>query len=98
VGALLLTLVFATLFVRIPVDTDPENMLPADSPVRLLNAEMRKTFGTGEMIVVGLTDIGHGHMPGEGHRVAGWDRQDPQEGASPGDQGLLRSHRTKPTS
>jgi uncharacterized protein len=54
-GALLLTLVFAALFVRIQVDTDPENMLPADSPVRLLNAEMRETFGTGEMIVVGLT-------------------------------------------
>ncbi len=50
----LLTLVFAVMFVRIDIDTDPENMLPADAPVRLRNADMRETFGTGDMIVVGL--------------------------------------------
>ncbi len=49
-----LTLIFAVLFVRIQVDTDPENMLPSDAPVRVLNAEMREAFGTGEMIVVGV--------------------------------------------
>ncbi|MDW3177983.1 MAG: MMPL family transporter [Acidimicrobiia bacterium] len=36
------------------VDTDPENMLPADNEVRVLNAEMREAFGTGDMIVVGV--------------------------------------------
>lgn len=41
-------------FVRLQVDTDPENMLPADDPVRLLNAEIREELGAGPMIVVGL--------------------------------------------
>ena len=54
VVALVLTVVFLGLFVRIRIDTDPENMLPADAPVRVRNAEMREAFGTGEMIVVGL--------------------------------------------
>jgi len=52
--AALLTVFFAVMFVRIDIDTDPENMLPADAPVRLRNADMRETFGTGDMIVVGL--------------------------------------------
>jgi predicted RND superfamily exporter protein len=50
----LLTVIFAAMFLRIDIDTDPENMLPADAPVRLRNADMRDTFGTGDMIVVGL--------------------------------------------
>ncbi|MCP3854919.1 MAG: MMPL family transporter [Actinomycetia bacterium] len=57
-AALLLTVVFAALFVRITIDTDPENMLPADSPVRVRNADLRETFGTGEMIVVGVFSEG----------------------------------------
>ena len=52
--AVLLTVVFAAAFVRISIDTDPENMLAADAPVRLRNADMRETFGTGDMIVVGV--------------------------------------------
>lgn len=50
----LLTVVFAAAFVRISIDTNPENMLAADAPVRLRNADMRETFGTGDMIVVGV--------------------------------------------
>jgi len=49
-----LGVVLAAMFVRIQVDTNPENMLPADAPVRVLNAEMRDAFGTGDMIVVGV--------------------------------------------
>lgn len=49
-----LSIVFAVAFVRINIDTDPENMLSSDAPVRLRNAEMRDTFGTGDMIVVGV--------------------------------------------
>jgi predicted RND superfamily exporter protein len=48
------TLVAAIGFVRISVDTDPENMLPADDPVRLRNAQLEDDFGAGPMIVVGL--------------------------------------------
>lgn len=49
-----LSAVFAVAFVRIDIDTDPENMLAADAPVRLRNAEMRETFGSGDMVVVGV--------------------------------------------
>ena len=49
-----LTLVFLAMFVRVSVDTDPENMLPADNEVRVLNADLREAFGTGDMIVVGV--------------------------------------------
>ena len=51
---LLLTVAFAAMFVRLRVDTNPENMLPADADVRVLNSEIRETFGTGDMIVVGI--------------------------------------------
>ncbi len=54
IAAAILTAIFAGLFVRISIDTDPENMLSADAPVRLRNADMRETFGTGDMIVVGV--------------------------------------------
>ncbi len=48
------TVILSGLFVRLQVDTDPENMLPSDAPVRVLNAEMREAFGSSEMIVVGV--------------------------------------------
>lgn len=50
----LITVVLGSLFVRVEIDTDPENMLSADTPVRVANRELRDTFGGGEMIVVGL--------------------------------------------
>ncbi len=53
-GAALLTVVFAALTVRLEVDTDPENMLPADHPVRELNADIRDDFGAHDMIVLGV--------------------------------------------
>ncbi len=49
-----LTAVFLVMFVRVRIDTDPENMLPADADVRVLNAEIREDFGTADMIVVGI--------------------------------------------
>lgn len=52
--AMVLTALFAAMFVRVKVDTNPENMLPADADVRVLNAEIREQFGSGDMIVVGL--------------------------------------------
>ena len=49
-----LTIVLLAMFVRVQVDTDPESMLSADAPVRVLNEEIRSAFGTRDMIVVGL--------------------------------------------
>ena len=49
-----LTIVLLAMFVRVQVDTDPESMLSADAPVRVLNEEIRAAFGTRDMIVVGL--------------------------------------------
>ena len=53
-GALVLTLVLGALMAFVEVDTDPENMLPADHPVRVRNAEVRDTFGAHDLIVVGV--------------------------------------------
>ncbi|MFK8024107.1 MAG: RND family transporter [Ilumatobacter sp.] len=50
----LITILLAALFVRVEIDTDPENMLASDNPARIENRELRETFGGGEMIVVGL--------------------------------------------
>ena len=49
------------LMVRIQVDTDPENMLPGDHPVRELNREIRAEFGGDQLVVAGLvSDQGWG--------------------------------------
>jgi predicted RND superfamily exporter protein len=52
-------------FVPIPflnkliVDTDPENMLSYDEPVRVTHREMKKQFNLPEMAVVGVVDEEH---------------------------------------
>ena len=54
---LLVTIGFATRFPQIRLDTNPKNMLPPDSPVRVLNAEVEKAFGLYEdMLVVGVVN------------------------------------------
>ncbi|MEZ5347566.1 MAG: hypothetical protein R2714_00005, partial [Microthrixaceae bacterium] len=53
-GALVLTLLFGSLIAFIEVDTDPENMLPDDHPVRERNAEIRDVFGAHDLVVVGV--------------------------------------------
>ena len=52
----LVTLVLAAAIVRVDVDTDPENMLPGDDPVRVLNRSIRSDFGTRDMIVLGIVN------------------------------------------
>jgi len=54
--AVLLT---ASQFIKIKVDTDPENMLPQDAPVRVFHREMKKEFGMYDMIVIGIVDTQH---------------------------------------
>lgn len=41
------------------VDTDPENMLSADEPVRLLHNQMKKTYSLSDMVVVGVINQSH---------------------------------------
>jgi len=52
---LFITLVALSAFPRVRTDTNPKNMLPADSAVRVSNDAVEKTFGLYEdMIVVGI--------------------------------------------
>jgi len=54
---LFITLVALSAFPRVRTDTNPKNMLPADSAVRVSNDAVEKTFGLYEdMIVVGVTN------------------------------------------
>lgn len=46
-------------FPRIKVDTDPENMLPQDAPVRVFHQEMKKEFSMYDMIVIGVVNPDH---------------------------------------
>jgi hypothetical protein len=54
---IIITLAFATQFTKIKTDTNPKNMLPATSDVRVWNDEVEKTFSLYEdMIVVGIVN------------------------------------------
>jgi uncharacterized protein len=52
----ILTIGFSVQFVKIKIDTDPENMLPADQADRVLYNEVKKNFGINDLIVFGITD------------------------------------------
>jgi len=54
---ILFTLAFMTQFPRMKTDTNPKNMLPATSDVRVWNDEVDKTFALYEdMIVLGIVN------------------------------------------
>ena len=53
--SIILTLLFLTQFPKVRTDTNPKNMLPPTSAVRVWNDEVEKTFGLYEdMIVLGI--------------------------------------------
>ena len=55
--SVLITMLFMTQFPKMRTDTNPKNMLPATSDVRVWNAEVEKTFGLYEdMIVLGIVN------------------------------------------
>src|SRR4030066_2144448 len=55
--SVLITMLFMTQFPKITTDTNPKNMLPATSDVRVWNDEVEKTFSLYEdMIVVGIVN------------------------------------------
>ena len=51
---ILATVVFAALMFRIEVDTNPENMLPSDDPVRVLNQTIHEDFGVREIVALAI--------------------------------------------
>ncbi len=55
--SLIITLLFATQIPRVKTDTDPKNMLPATSDVRVYNDEVEKTFALHkDVIVLGIVN------------------------------------------
>lgn len=54
---IIFTLAFMTQFPKVKIDTNPKNMLPATSDVRVWNDEVEKTFGLYEdMIALGIVN------------------------------------------
>ncbi|GAB4534513.1 MAG: hypothetical protein Fur0020_01200 [Thermodesulfovibrionia bacterium] len=49
---ILITILFATQFPKIKIDTNPKHMLPATSGVRMWNDEVDRTFGLYEDVIV----------------------------------------------
>ena len=58
-GVFFLVLVLGAMIPRIHIDTDPENMLPADEPSRVFHDEVKEKFGLHDMIVVGIVNKTH---------------------------------------
>jgi len=51
---LTITVFFAYQLTGIKIDTDPENMLPEDEPVRVFNDAVKEDFGISDFIAVGV--------------------------------------------
>lgn len=56
VAALLLTMLFSLAFLKIKIDTDPENMLEPHQPDRVFYDQMKRDFGIHDLIVLGIVD------------------------------------------
>ncbi|MEW6051790.1 MAG: MMPL family transporter [Candidatus Zixiibacteriota bacterium] len=52
--AVLITAFFAAQFPKIKIDTDPQNMLKAEEPVRLFDQETKEAFNLSDFLAVGL--------------------------------------------
>ena len=55
-GALLLLVGLGSQLPRVNIDTDPENMLPAEQGARVLHDEVKRDFALYDMLVVGVVD------------------------------------------
>lgn len=67
---LLATVAFGIQFPKIHIDTDPENMLPADQADRVLYNRAKQDFGINDLIVLGITDEAGMFRPDPLARVA----------------------------
>ncbi|MDH3890650.1 MAG: MMPL family transporter [candidate division Zixibacteria bacterium] len=54
--AVLITAFFAAQFPKIQIDTDPENMLAEDEPVRVFEHDMKELFGLSDFLAVGIVN------------------------------------------
>jgi len=54
--AVVITAFFATQFSKITIDTDPENMLSENEPVRLFEHETKENFDLSDFIAVGVVN------------------------------------------
>ncbi len=59
VAMVVFTLALGALIPRLRVDTDPENMLSGDEPVRVFHDETKKDFVLYDMVVVGIVNNAH---------------------------------------
>ncbi len=55
----LATLALAPFIPSIQIDTDPENMLPYDEPVRVFHRQMKSNYDLSDIIVVGVVNESH---------------------------------------
>ncbi|TQV74156.1 MMPL family transporter [Exilibacterium tricleocarpae] len=74
------------------IDTDPENMLPADEPVRVFHNAMKGEFGLYDMVVVGVINrqhpqgvfnresLGHIHALANYAQQISWEKGGEQKG------------------
>ena len=53
------TLGLASLIIKVQVDTDPENMLRADEPVRQFHDATKEEFGLHDVVVLGVVNNDH---------------------------------------
>jgi len=51
---IIITIFLSLQFPKIKIDTDPENMLAKDEPIRVFHNQVKKEFGINEMIVLGI--------------------------------------------
>lgn len=51
---IILTILFSSMFPAIRIDTDPENMLREDEPIRVFHQKVKREFGINELIVLGI--------------------------------------------
>ncbi len=73
---IILTLFFLIQFPRIVTDTDPKNMLPASSPVRVYNDEMESLFALHkDVIVLGIVNNKGLFNPATLKRIAGFTEE-----------------------
>ncbi|HMB69669.1 MAG TPA: MMPL family transporter [bacterium] len=68
--SLLVTVALGLQIPRIVIDTDPENMLPADESARVFHDEVTETFGLYDYVVVGIVREGGVFRPETLARVA----------------------------
>jgi predicted RND superfamily exporter protein len=54
--AVLITVFFGLQFPKIQIDTDPENMLPADEPIRVFYQQVKDDFTIYDFIAVGVVN------------------------------------------